>query len=79
MSKSFMVRTTSHLQKYKHAVDILTIENPYANNLWQRIRKDLNNNGIIDCNYINFDLQEGYTEQQLLKYIRNIDEVRFRI
>jgi hypothetical protein len=79
MKKSINSRLAQHFKKYPFAVELLTVTNPYANNMWNRLKTELVNRGNITANYIDFNLENGYTEEQLINFIKICNERRFAI
>lgn len=74
MIKSYPACRKRHLDKYPQAKDIYELIDPYANNLWNRVKTECK----LDASYASFNLPENYNENRLISDIRSNAELRFQ-
>lgn len=73
MHKSYFDCYTRHLKKYPRAEKILELVDPYANNLWNRVKDHVS----IDSKYASFNILQPYDENNLLADIKKNADIRF--
>lgn len=73
MHKSYLNCFKRHRAKYPQAKKLFELVDPYANNLWNRIKVECG----LDTSYASFNLPENYDEMRLLNDIRSNADLRF--